>query len=338
MASTDPIVKIDPYGNTCVTFTVQPTTSELASIVSGCSINKAVIIRGLEKDTVDKYNKVLEQGENYYGKFERNQCVTGFDNVYVIKNQATCPEIYDGHIYAGGTSYIIEFNGIYYAIMVRDMTKLIVTNVGGTFDGKYDSPFDLEVIHEKIARREFLEETTTYASNGSLISPNPINDSIIKLVTVEYLTPLFGMKVPDTYKCYGYFTKFNIEDTFHRSLFDSSNKDVTTGIYSLKYDGHSETDYMFAVPLQKDFVFTVKSPEDFNRIAGSVSDIIQPLPPYSGSLKKPTISVQHLLTNYYHLALILGTLNVTFRDFIGMSDFLKASKMPPSIISLKFEN
>jgi hypothetical protein len=176
-------------------------------------------------------------------------------------NGSNCPQFCDGEIRAFGVSIIIKKDDKYYALLMKDKSKKILTCVGGTCnqkDFKNDKNFGIST-----ALREVFEETggnvevssdTIIHYDGLKLSKNDIQlISETKLESVYY-----GLKVDDFYTCYG--VCVNVEsDVFFKNLLFHPNHQQVDGNYKLNYVNHNETEYIYAVQLQEVKTFNLEN-------------------------------------------------------------------------------
>ncbi|AYV76241.1 MAG: hypothetical protein Terrestrivirus5_63 [Terrestrivirus sp.] len=329
----------DPYGNTFIKFTEEPTINDLHSCLTitshSCHSDKAIIVVGISQKIVDKYNTAIKQ-KNEQLKFQTTDPLT-HQRIYLMRNNANCPEMINGEIHACGISILVNFNGETYAIYHKDKTRNMLTCLGGTATAEeFGQQVQTELPYKAIGVREIIEETTgcvtinneVFETSGIIVNP-----SLRNILTAKFSTPLFGVKVPDTYKVYG-----DIADPcteYFRLLFHESNRD-SRGNYVLEYLNHNETQYVMAIKM---ITFPISIgwdtyERDLTTIVTGLLKV-KNITVSSAFLKKPTdgpipISMVSLLANYINFGVENKNISVQTRSFDD-TNFLRKNNFPPSI-------
>lgn len=327
----------DPYGNTFIKFTEEPSITDLHSCLTitshSCPSDKAIIVVGISQTIIDKYNASIKQ-KNEQLKFQTTDPLTN-QRIYLMRNNANCPEMINGEIHACGISILVNFNSETYAIYHKDKTRNMLTCLGGTatveeFSGQLDLPY------KTIGIREVIEETAGCVRVNSEVCKTSgiiLNSSLRNILTAKFSTPLFGVKVPDTYKVLGDIADSHTE--YFRLLFHESNRD-SRGNYVLEYLNHNETQYVMAIKM---ITFPISIGWDtYERDLTNITTgllKVKNITVNSAFLKKPTdgpipISMVSLLANYVNFGVKNKDISIQTRSFDD-STFLRKNNFPPSI-------
>jgi len=252
-----------------------------------------------------------------------------------MRNNANCPEMINGEIHACGISILVNFDGETYAIYHKDKTRNMLTCLGGTATvEEFGEQIDLS--YKAIGVREVIEETAgcvrinseVYETSGIILNP-----SLRNILTAKFSTPLFGIKVSDTYKVLG-----DIADPcteYFRLLFHESNRD-SRGNYLLEYLNHNETQYVMAIKM---ITFPISIGWDtYERDLTNITTKllkVKNIIVNSAFLKKPTdgpipISMVSLLANYVNFGIENKDISVQTSSFDDTT-FLRKNNFPPSI-------
>lgn len=199
--------------------------------------NKGIILIGFLDEIINGLKSVYEI---IYLTIKDNQ------SYYLLTNNSNCPHFCDGKIYASGLSIIIKYQDEYFAILMKDKTKKILTCIGGTCTQE-------DYTHDKTlmttAMRELMEETSGYTKitpNARIIRFCNKTYPLKYLLTANFESSYYGLKVDDTYICYGlYIDADKFPDEFTESLFNPKNEDKNSN-YRMKYIDHEETEYIYA--------------------------------------------------------------------------------------------
>lgn len=308
----------DSFGNTFIKFDEPNLNVEKVHdlIQEVKNKNKAVILVNIEEKIIDELNL------NYY----KNDIIflAKNDNIpyYLFVNNSNCPQFCDSKIFASGVSIILKYDNNFYALLVKDKTKKILTCIGGTCQRS-----------DYLTNKSYAINTAVRELNEETIGSIKISDEIIKtngliLTSFEYLKPFceiefeskyYGLKIPDFYKCYCCFADINFsDDTYWKLLFDPRNK-LPNNDYKMNYLDNDETEYIYAIKIKDD----VKNIEN---IKEQISGI---------NLENSRISTLNMFLNYVHFDKLQNekTLKFTIEDDLTLFSKLNVS----SLRSIKWE-
>jgi hypothetical protein len=189
-----------------------------------CNNVKAVLLKNVSPFNIITYNAHNAHNPAVYQTNRQNDC---YNNVYLIKNNTSCPELVNGKLYRGGINIIVQRQNRYYTLLVKDKTKNYLTCPGGTYNGNHDldnrisadpndiysSEHDLDnhidVIHYNVATRKLTEETT--GINKSIKPLRLNNFQIFVNCTFSFKSFFFDIpNVRDSYVMGRYFV--NLDD------------------------------------------------------------------------------------------------------------------------------
>jgi len=241
----------DDYGN-CRWLCLETTTFDtIQLLVQDASAKTADIIVGCSKD-------VAQRLEAYYvGKNANGQ------DVYVKRNQASCPYIHQGKVRSAGVGLYAIHEGQRYTILHKDKFRNVCFAMGGTWEPNEVREEDVV----SIARREVREESSGKVQVGSDVcelSGVELKD-MESVAEVHFSSKFFGVDgIEDRYMRFA--SNLSTSDPFHKVMFHKANV-VEDGSYILKYIDHPETDYLWAVP----HLCTMKT----TSIPALIDDIVQ---------------------------------------------------------------
>jgi hypothetical protein len=85
------------------------------------SRGKAILFKNVDDSTIKKYNcNILQSAISSIERdmtLAKHQCTPG---VYLVRNWSKCPELCNGEFIAGGVNILVEHNGSYYTILMKD--------------------------------------------------------------------------------------------------------------------------------------------------------------------------------------------------------------------------
>lgn len=290
------MISFDRFDNLVLTNEKTINSQELKDLIENNKKNdKGIILKNFETNVIDDLKE----------EYEILHMITrDHQNVYLIKNNSNCPELYNGTMSAAGVSVLIKYQDNYYGILMKDKTKSILTCPGGTCEQK---ALLIKDGLKETAVRELREETegvvtisgSEYHTKGMLLN----KDQVTTLAEYKMMSSYYGFDdIPDTYTCYQYmieYDKDNQNKEFFDYLFHESNKDKN-GNYTLKYVSHNETQYVHA-----SIVKNININNDFEQV---INDIRKELPVFDCySSNHPRVSIIHILSHYANMNKINNT-------------------------------
>lgn len=276
-------ISYDTFGNTFIKFSESTENiQKLHNIIEEVKHpNKGIILINIDAKIIEQLNK----------KYYNNDIIflAEQDNIAynLLVNKSNCPQFCDSKIYASGVSFIIKYENSFYALLVKDKTKKILTCIGGTClqsDYKTNKFYSVDT-----ALRELNEETFGIININSksinyngLIPPN--RDQLKPFCEIEFGSTYYGLKIQDFYKCYGFFENINSsKELFWKLLFDSSNK-LPNGDFKMNYLDQNETEYIYAIKFRENI-------NSVEKIRKQIKEI---------NLENCRISTLHMFLNYFH--------------------------------------
>lgn len=226
---------------------------DINSLVGGTPIGKGILLKGIDRLSVQNYNETVQRGSSLYSEMmtAEFQCDP---NVYLIRNWSKCPELVAGKFVAAGVNIIVEHDGLFYSVLMKDKTRKYLTCPGGTgtmSDVIYNNnSINFGKTSRTIAVRELLEETESSQFPGITLD----GSSLDKLCEFKFRSKFFDINgVRDTYSMYSVFVSLDNRDksipdnvySYFDRLFDKANlRDESC--YKLSYSDHEETEFVYA--------------------------------------------------------------------------------------------
>jgi hypothetical protein len=320
----------DPFGNTFLTYNgsiidIDNIDNLHDNIECIKKENKGLIFVGFPEEVISELNTKFYNNDIIHLTDKDEKCYN------LMINNSSCPQFCDAKIYASGISIIVNHLGFHYALLIKDKTKKMLSNIGGTttqFEYKHNTNYSIDT-----AIRELAEETSGYVINNytkinidGLILTNI--DQIMLLAKMELESTYYGLKVPDFYNCYGWNTNTTMSsDPFLKLLFNPENE-LQNKDFKMDYYDHSETEYIYAIKLVDDIIPSADNFEDtINKISEHISKI---------NVGDSRISSVNMFFNYVHLKHIHN--NTDEQYHIADRFIFNKLKMMPSLRGLYIMN
>ncbi|BCS83693.1 hypothetical protein QLL95_gp0430 [Cotonvirus japonicus] len=282
----------DAFGNTFLRIVSTTTDTNLLyeEIENIKNPNKGLIFVGFPLDIISELNQKYYNNDIIYLTNKNDE------TYHLMINNSNCPQFCDETIKASGVSIVVYHENSYYAIIVKDKTKRILTCIGGCcsqLDYKskpnYSVRTAIKELREETQGRISINNINTHCDGLSLSD----SDKLDLLAEMELESIYYGLKVLDTYSCYGLYVDINESDNiFFKFLFDPQNQTIE-GNFKMNYSDNTETEYIYAIKLSDDTIFEM---DDFKNIMNKISDQISKI-----NLNNARISGLHMFFNYIHL-------------------------------------
>jgi len=235
----------DRFGNCWIKLLTPSTEEVFKKIESIKKEKKGVVIVGFDQKIIDDLNS----------KYYNNDIVflnNNNDESYnLLVNGSNCPHFCDGQVFAAGMCIVVYFDGSYYGIFTKDLTKTILMPISDICTEKEYNTHGTDLMF--IAMKKAFDETDgSVVMNDQIVQIDglKLSDHRYPLISTEiFSSTYYEIKVRDHYYCYGCSINYNqTKSKFLKAVFDRSNQ-LPNGDFKLMYKDHAETEYIYAIKM-----------------------------------------------------------------------------------------
>jgi hypothetical protein len=270
----------DNFGNTiCDLYSKQNMYKIMLDVISNTHNSCAIVFKNVSKLDLLRFNILNTPMEQIS------------DNMYLYRNNSSCPRLVNGEIIAGGVNMIVNDNGILHSLLVKDIKKSYLTCPGGTSNYLLDP----------VGARELYEETTGESEGVKYDGIIAQESDLARLAEINFDTKYFDLSVNDRYTMKKHYCSSQKEySPFINKLLE--NKQIN-------FENHKEIASVFALPLEKNIINmcnneTLNNEKKRNNLMKIIEkDIDSRL---TINMYKHPVTLLHVFLSYAHAFSLLG--------------------------------